>query len=201
MEILKKFNKITKIHSVYESKFLNVYEVYYINKKNKECKWIVASRNKYDEYKKNLLNKENTSSDAVIIVGKDEKNRLLMIREFRVPVNDYVYSLPAGLIDSGEDIYKSAERELKEETGLELYDINYDESCKFAFASVGMSDESLSIVYGKVRGRISTDLQEDSEIIQPFFVDQKLARDLLGGSDKIDVKAWLVLKDYISIEK
>ncbi len=85
--------------------------------------------------------KENEfRNDAVLIVALDpDKEALVLIREFRMPINDYIYSLPAGLIDEGEDIYQAAIREMYEETGLSLYDIDKENSCKKAFASVGIS--------------------------------------------------------------
>ncbi|WP_307721315.1 NUDIX domain-containing protein, partial [Clostridioides difficile] len=39
----------------------------------------------------------------------------MLIRQFRVPINGYIYELPAGLVDEGESIDISVERELREE--------------------------------------------------------------------------------------
>ena len=88
---------------------------------------------------------------------------------------------------------------MKEETGLELYDIDENSSCKKSFASVGMSDESLALVYGKARGEVSTELQEESEIIESIYVDKKMAEELLSSDVNIDIKAWLVLKEFVRL--
>ncbi|MEG0249761.1 MAG: NUDIX hydrolase [Peptostreptococcus sp.] len=197
MKKFRKINKITKIADVYNSKFLNVYEIFYETKLGNQKKWIVASRKNMDKYKKMLFKEENIEIDAVLIAAIDENRKsLILIKEFRMPINDYIYSLPAGLIDEGEDLYTAAIREMKEETGLELYEIDKDSSCKKSFASVGMSDESLAIVYGKARGEISTNLQEESEIIEPIYVDKQKAREILASDVNIDIKAWLVLKEF-----
>ena len=56
-----------------------------------------------------------------------EKNKLVIIKEFRVPINKYIYELPAGLVDSSDDDFASTvRRELKEETGLDLVKIKED---------------------------------------------------------------------------
>lgn len=200
MKKFRKINKITKIAEVYNSKFLNVFEIFYETKLGNQKKWIVASRKNLSKYKKMLFKEESIKIDAVLIAAIDEsRGSLVLIKEFRMPINDYVYSLPAGLIDEGEDIYVAAKREMKEETGLELYDIDENSSCKKSFASVGMSDESLALVYGKARGEVSTELQEESEIIKSIYVDKKMAEELLSSDVNIDIKAWLVLKEFVRL--
>lgn len=200
MKKFRKINKITKIAEVYNSKFLNVFEIFYETKLGNQKKWIVASRKNLNSYKKMLFKEESIKIDAVLIAAIDEsRDSLVLIKEFRMPINDYVYSLPAGLIDEGENIYVAAKREMKEETGLELYDIDENSSCKKSFASVGMSDESLALVYGKARGEVSTELQEESEIIESIYVDKKMAEELLSSDVNIDIKAWLVLKEFVRL--
>ena len=49
--------------------------------------------------------------------------KLLLNKEYRMAVGDYVYNFPAGLIDAGETAEVAAARELKEETGLQLVSI------------------------------------------------------------------------------
>ena len=46
---------------------------------------------------------------------------LIMVRQFRYPLNDYIYELPAGLIDPGESIKETAIREMKEENRSYVY--------------------------------------------------------------------------------
>lgn len=198
MQKFGKVNEITKIEEVYHSKFLKLFEIYYKTKLGNNKKWMVASRKNIEDYKKMLFKEEEFKNDAVLIAAMDvEKEALVLIREFRMPINDYIYSLPAGLIDSGEDMYESAIREVYEETGLELYEIDRENSCKKSFASVGMSDEAIALVYGKVRGNFSTSSQEESEIIEPIYVDRKMAEKILESGENIDIKAWIILKDFV----
>jgi ADP-ribose pyrophosphatase len=55
--------------------------------------------------------------DYVLVVATDKNNRLLLERQYRRGVDDFVYELPAGWIKEGETPIQTAKRELKEETG------------------------------------------------------------------------------------
>lgn len=197
-----KLPKIKKIISVYKSKFLNVFEVDYKDKMENDKKWIVASRLSEKDYIDKILNNRKSDGvDAVIIVGYKTidgvQDAIVVIKEFRIPINDYIYSLPAGLVDPGDDIYDTAIREMREETGLILSKIYKGRTCNKAYASVGMSDESLAIVYGNVEGNLSKAYMEDTELIEPMYMTRKDVRDLLNRKDvNIDIKAWLILREF-----
>jgi 8-oxo-dGTP pyrophosphatase MutT (NUDIX family) len=56
---------------------------------------------------------------AVGIVALDERDRVVLIRQYRHPVGDWLVELPAGLLDvPGEKADKTAARELAEEVAL-----------------------------------------------------------------------------------
>lgn len=55
---------------------------------------------------------------AVMVVALDDDNNLLLIREYAAGLNDYVLTLPKGLIDPGETPLQAANRELQEEVGF-----------------------------------------------------------------------------------
>lgn len=54
---------------------------------------------------------------AVMVIALTAMNEVLLIREYAAGVEDYLLTLPKGLIDPGEDALEAANRELKEEAG------------------------------------------------------------------------------------
>jgi len=54
---------------------------------------------------------------SAVIMVVDEKNRVLLVRQFRLPAAKNLWELPAGRLDEGEKPLGAARRELKEETG------------------------------------------------------------------------------------
>ncbi|HKM14760.1 MAG TPA: ADP compounds hydrolase NudE [Marinospirillum sp.] len=60
---------------------------------------------------------------AVMIVALNEREELVLIREYAGGFHDYVLTLPKGLIDAGEDALTAANRELMEETGYGAHNL------------------------------------------------------------------------------
>lgn len=54
---------------------------------------------------------------SAVMMPVDEKNRILLIRQYRLAVRKFMWELPAGTIDPGEKPLQTARRELVEETG------------------------------------------------------------------------------------
>lgn len=50
-------------------------------------------------------------------VALDSANRVLLVRQYRYPVDAFTWELPGGWVNPGEDILAAAQRELREETG------------------------------------------------------------------------------------
>lgn len=54
---------------------------------------------------------------SAVMMPVDEKGRILLVRQYRLPARGYLWELPAGRLDPGESVLKAARRELAEETG------------------------------------------------------------------------------------
>lgn len=54
---------------------------------------------------------------SAVMMAVDKKNRVLLVRQFRLPAAKSLWELPAGRLDAGEKPLEAARRELKEETG------------------------------------------------------------------------------------
>jgi len=56
-------------------------------------------------------------SDCIAVVAIDEQDNVLLVRQFRYPVDRFLLEIPAGGIDPGEEPIDSVRRELQEEIG------------------------------------------------------------------------------------
>src|SRR5215469_17857600 len=54
---------------------------------------------------------------SAVMMAMDEKKRILLVRQYRLPAEKYLWELPAGKLDPGEKPLQAAKRELIEETG------------------------------------------------------------------------------------
>jgi ADP-ribose pyrophosphatase len=54
---------------------------------------------------------------SAVMMAVDERNRILLVRQYRLPARGYLWELPAGRVDPGETPLQAARRELVEETG------------------------------------------------------------------------------------
>lgn len=82
------------------------------------------------------------SRDAVSILAVDGERRVILVRQVRPAVGKELVELPAGLIDDGEEPLESAQRELREETGL--HGGRWRELASF-WSTPGFVDEHLTL--------------------------------------------------------
>lgn len=192
-----KKNKVTKIKPLVETEYLSLYEAEYENKVGNMRTWTVASRKDNDTIQKQFFENKEPATDGVIIAAyHKEKKKLVIIKQFRIPLNDYVYELPAGLIDSGEDAKSTIGRELLEETGLEIVNVIKNRGLEKVYVSTGMTDESLAFAYCTCEGEISDEHLEEDECIEAMLVSQAEAKELIQSKEKFDIKCFLVLQSF-----
>jgi ADP-ribose pyrophosphatase len=72
----------------------------------------------------------------------DEKGKILLVRQYRLPARQSLWELPAGRVDEGETVLKAAKRELIEETGFRAR--TWTKLASF-FVSPGFLEERMTI--------------------------------------------------------
>ena len=111
------------------------------------------------------------ASEAVCIVPVLPDGRLVLIKEFRYPVNAWVVAFPAGLIDPGEDEAAALGRELAEEVGLRVRAELGERAVRFlpqaGLSSTGLTEEAVRIAVAQVE-RAGDARPEPNELIEPF---------------------------------
>lgn len=190
MGLIRRITKQTK------NRFLNMYELDVTHKTGKESKYFVASR--APEMEDLKIRTRVNNPDGVIIYsvvkGDDGVERVVLIRQYRYPIDDFIYEFPAGLVDAGEDYAAAAVRELKEETGLTLHPIKVSpEYEKPYFTTIGMTDESCAAVFGWAEGEITRKYQEDSEEIEVVLADKEEVRRILKEEKAAIMCAYMLM--------
>ena len=56
---------------------------------------------------------------SAVMMAVDEHERILLVKQFRLPAEQELWELPAGRLDPGEKPLEAAKRELQEETGYQ----------------------------------------------------------------------------------
>lgn len=195
-----KSGKIKNLSVLAQSKYLNLYDAEYVNKNGEERHWMIASRKDKDTLDGLYFGGKEEKIDAAIIAAlHNESKKLVLIKQFRIPINDYVYELPAGLVDPDEDMITTVRRELKEETGLKLLKINYEKTKVGVFVSTGMTDESVALVYCSCEGEVNNAYLEADEDIEVFLVSQEEVQEILRSEAKIDIKAFMMMQTFAAL--
>lgn len=158
------------MEKVKDGKYLKNYELTYLNKAGKEKKYEIVSRSEIAG--PDALGKKVSGVSIVAYY----KEKLLLLREFRMGVNRYIYNLCAGMIEEGESMEECISRELYEETGLFVKKIRT--VLPPSFAAVAFSDVKTQIAFVEADGDFE-DHTSDNEQIDAGFYTKEEVRELL----------------------
>jgi ADP-ribose pyrophosphatase len=135
---------------------------------------------------------------AVVIVAlTEESGSLVLIEQYRIPLERTVVEFPAGLVDPGEGLEEAAHRELREETGFEGKILEIGPAVS---TTAGLSTEAVHMVFMRVGERPSADsTPESSEHIAVRVVAPEqmggVLEDYRGRDFVLDAKLYIYLRD------
>ncbi len=185
----KNKTKILERRTAWEGKFLKCIITTYVDSLGIVREWESVER-------------VNCKGIVGIVPVTDDKE-VLLIRQFRPPVKEYVIEFPAGLSEKEDNLEEAARRELLEETGYAAKDMIFLSEGPL---SSGASGEVLTAFLAtglEFQGLGKQDETEDIEVLKiPIHeLDQKLSA-LKSEGDLIDLKIYGLLelaKRYLTL--
>ena len=192
-------SNIQNIQQKTHNRFLNYYELEAVHRDGSISPYYMTSRAK-DASQLKAVTHQNRP-DGVILYGVygEEQDRVVLIRQYRYPLGDYVYEFPAGLVEEGEEMGAAGVREMYEETGLTFTPVDTGCYSRPFFTTVGMTDESCGMVFGYCSGTPTSIHEEASEEIQVILADRGEAKRILR-EENVAIMCAYMLMHFIASE-
>lgn len=186
-------SEIRNIQQKTHNRFLNYYELEAVHRDGSVSPYYMASRAKDVSLLKAVTHKNKP--DGVILYGVygEQKDKVVLIRQYRYPLGDYVYEFPAGLVEEGEEMGAAGIREMYEETGLTFTPVDAGSYSRPFFTTIGMTDESCGTVFGYCSGEPTSAHEEASEEIQVILADRAEARRILREENVAIMCAYMLM--------
>jgi ADP-ribose pyrophosphatase len=115
---------------------------------------------------------------SAVMMPVDDKNRILLVRQYRLPARASLWELPAGRVDKGESLLQAAKRELREETGFKAK--KWTKLASF-FVSPGFLAEKMTIFVASDLTEGEKEPMEDERIEMQWFRAKELDEMIAAG--------------------
>ena len=115
---------------------------------------------------------------SAVMMAMDSRKRILLVRQFRLPAERYLWELPAGKIDPPETVLAAAKRELIEETG---YRARKWKKLAHYWPSPGFLAETMTVFLATELTEGEATPMEDERIEKKWFTSAELDEMIAGG--------------------
>lgn len=188
--------KLNELRDVLALPYFKVYSAMYENQQTGHmAQYDLISRNQ--NLTQSSLGRDLPTSAVAILPVDPVQRRVLLTREFRMPVNDYLVAVPAGLVDPGEDPRTAAARELREETGCIADEIIV---LPKAFSCIGLTDETASCVIATVKAQEESAQEENEEITSRWYSYGEALAIMTDENVKTGARAQLLVLLWLAME-
>ena len=186
--------KIDKIIKMTDNRFLNMYNIKATSVHQTPVNYYLASRAEETSGLKLVTGENRADGVAIYSLYGEKHDRVVLIRQYRYTIGDYIYEFPAGLVEPDESFTQGAIREMKEETGLDFTPIQADDIyTRPYFTTIGLTDESCATVYGYASGTVSSQGEEASEEIEVVLADRQEVRRILKEENTALICAYMLM--------
>lgn len=115
---------------------------------------------------------------SAVMMAVDDRKRILLVRQYRMPARKYLWELPAGKLDPGETPLKAAKRELREETG---YSARKWEKLVMFYPSPGYIAENMTIFLATDVKAGEAQPMDDENIETRWFTAKEIEEGIRSG--------------------
>lgn len=140
----------------------------------------------------NISKREIVRHHGGVCILAEVDGKIAMEKQYRFPYDDFIFELPAGKLENGENPYEAGIRELQEEAGLKAEKL-IDYGC--VYPSVGYTDEIIYLYVAKGLSKVDRHLDDDEEI-DIVYVDKEQLKAMLKNNEIKDAKTQILLLKY-----
>jgi ADP-ribose pyrophosphatase len=115
---------------------------------------------------------------SAVMMAVDDKKRILLVRQYRLPAGKSLWELPAGKLDEGENALQAAKRELIEETGYRAK--KWTKLASF-YPSPGYVQEKMTIFLAQDLTAGEATPMDDERIEAEWFKRKQVAKMIEDG--------------------
>lgn len=182
-------NKYLLVKKDLDKKFLKMYTVKY-ETNGKPRDYFFVSR--HDEKDLAVMNDEITPTaiEAFTYIKEDNEWKIIMIEEFRSAMNRKFYSFTAGLIEKGEEPNEAIKREVYEEIGGDVKNIELCQDYPMPLCA-GMTDEANIFAIVELESLGKQHLEETEDITVRKFTVKELEKKIKSNELPLTVSGYL----------
>lgn len=111
-----------------------------------------------------------STKNAVVILPLKEDGKVVLVRQIRPAVDEWLLEIPAGGVEKGEEFLEAAKRELAEETGYEAREIKL--LVEF-YPSPGITTEKMYLYQALVGEQTTQSLDDGEDIMVEEYLPEQ----------------------------